>query len=106
MSCRDAGWNMLSTQGEHEMNRVRGKVVIVTGGASGVGREDALLFAREGARVVVTDVNEAGGRAVAAEIGDAALFLRHDIASEADWKQVVETTVARFDRLDVLVNNA
>jgi len=88
------------------MNRVRGKVVIVTGGASGVGREDALLFAREGARVVVTDVNEAGGRAVAAEIGDAALFLRHDIASEADWKQVVETTVARFGRLDVLVNNA
>ena len=88
------------------MNRVQGKVVIVTGGASGVGREDALLFAREGARVVVTDVNEAGGRAVAAEIGDAALFLRHDIASEADWKQVVETTVARFGRLDVLVNNA
>jgi 3(or 17)beta-hydroxysteroid dehydrogenase len=88
------------------MNRVQGKVAIITGGASGVGREDALLLAREGAKVVITDVNDAAGQAVAAEIGDNALFLHHDIASEADWKQVVETTVKRFGRLDILVNNA
>ncbi len=88
------------------MDRVQGKVAIVTGGASGVGREDALLLAREGAKVVITDVNDAGGQAVAAEIGDAAIFVHHDIASEADWKRVIDTTVQRFGRLDVLVNNA
>ena len=88
------------------MNRVKGKVVIVTGGASGVGREDALLLAREGAKVVITDLNDAAGQAVAAEVGEAAIFVHHDIASEADWKTVIDTTVQRFGRLDVLVNNA
>lgn len=63
------------------MGRVQNKVAIVTGAASGVGKEDALLLAREGARVVLTDVNEEAGREVAKSIGDAALFLRHDIAS-------------------------
>ncbi|MFV3307645.1 glucose 1-dehydrogenase [Pseudomonas sp. NY15181] len=88
------------------MNRVQGKVCIVTGGASGIGREDALLLAAEGARVVITDLNEEAGRALAAEIGDNALFIRHDIASESDWKNVIKSTVERFGRLDVLVNNA
>lgn len=88
------------------MNRVQGKVAIVTGGASGVGREDALLLAREGAKVVITDVNDVAGQAVAAEIGDAAIFVHHDIALEADWERVVAQTVAHFGRLDVLVNNA
>ena len=88
------------------MNRMQGKVVVVTGGAGGLGREDALLLAREGAKVVITDVNDAAGQEMAAEIGDAAIFLRHDIALESDWKRVVETTVEHFGRLDVLVNNA
>lgn len=86
--------------------RVKDKVTIVTGAASGVGREDALLLAREGARVVLTDVNEDGGRAIAAEIGDAALFVRHDIASEADWQRVMQVTEASFGAPDILVNNA
>ncbi|MDH0301700.1 MULTISPECIES: glucose 1-dehydrogenase [unclassified Pseudomonas] len=88
------------------MQRVEGKVCLVTGAASGIGREDALLLAREGARVVLTDLNEEAGRAVAAEIGEHALFLRHDIASESDWRQVIATTLDHFGRLDVLVNNA
>jgi len=88
------------------MARLQGKVAIVTGAASGVGRADALLLAREGARVVLTDVNEDAGRTLAAEIGDAALFLRHDIAEEADWQRVMQETQARFGALDVLVNNA
>jgi 3(or 17)beta-hydroxysteroid dehydrogenase len=88
------------------MQRVEGKVCIVTGAASGIGREDALLLAREGAKVVLTDLNEEAGRQVAAEIGSNALFIRHDIASESDWQQVIKTTVQHFGRLDVLVNNA
>ncbi|VVN79064.1 3-beta-hydroxysteroid dehydrogenase [Pseudomonas fluorescens] len=88
------------------MQRVEGKVCIITGAASGIGREDALLLAREGAKVVLTDLNEEAGRQVAAEIGANALFIRHDIASESDWQQVVKTTIEHFGRLDVLVNNA
>jgi 3(or 17)beta-hydroxysteroid dehydrogenase len=88
------------------MQRVEGKVCIITGAASGIGREDAMLLAREGAKVVVTDLNEEGGRQVAAEIGANALFIRHDIASESDWQHVIKTTVEHFGRLDVLVNNA
>ena len=88
------------------MNRVNGKVCIVTGAASGVGREDALLLAREGAKVVLTDLNDEAGRQVAAEIGENALFIRQDIANEADWQNVIKVTLERFGRLDVLVNNA
>lgn len=88
------------------MKRVEGKVCIVTGAASGVGREDALLLASEGAKVVLTDLNEEAGRQVAAEIGEQALFVRQDIASETDWQIVIKLTLERFGRLDVLVNNA
>lgn len=88
------------------MGRVEGKVVLITGAASGVGKENALLLAREGARVVLTDVNIEGVQAVAAEIGNTALALRHDIASEDDWKKTLSATLEKFGRLDVLVNNA
>jgi 3(or 17)beta-hydroxysteroid dehydrogenase len=88
------------------MNRVAGKVALITGAASGVGKADALLLAAEGARVVLTDVNEEAGRALAREIGDAALFIRQDIGSEDDWRQVIAATQETFGQLDVLVNNA
>jgi 3(or 17)beta-hydroxysteroid dehydrogenase len=87
-------------------SRVQGKVAVITGAASGVGKEDALLLAREGARVVLTDVNEEAGQAVARQIGDAALFIKHDIASEDGWKQVIAKTEEAFGGIDVLVNNA
>jgi 3(or 17)beta-hydroxysteroid dehydrogenase len=87
-------------------NRLNGKIAIITGAASGVGRADALLFAREGARVVLTDINEDGGREVAREIGDTALFVRHDIASESGWNDVFGATEKRFGIPNVLVNNA
>lgn len=88
------------------MGRVAGKVAIVTGAASGMGRADALTLAREGARVVLTDLNEADGAALATEIGANALFLRHDVSSEADWQRVIAATLEAFGRLDILVNNA
>ncbi len=88
------------------MGRVEGKVVLITGAASGVGKENALLLAREGARVVLTDVNVEGVQAVAEEIGASALALRHDISNEDDWKKVLSATLEKFGRLDVLVNNA
>ncbi len=88
------------------MNRVKDKVCIVTGAASGMGRADAKMLAAEGAKVVLTDLNEKDGQAAAAEIGENALFIKHNVSSEADWENVVATTVSHFGGLDVLVNNA
>jgi 3(or 17)beta-hydroxysteroid dehydrogenase len=88
------------------MKRVEDKVVLITGAASGVGKADALLLAAEGARVVLTDVNREAGQALAEEIGEAALFIAHDIAEESAWQQVIGQTLEHFGRLDVLVNNA
>ncbi|MEO0032310.1 MAG: hypothetical protein RIS94_2068 [Pseudomonadota bacterium] len=87
------------------MGRVEGKVAIITGGASGLGAEDARMLAREGARVVITDVQDELGAKVAAEI-PGALYLNHDVRSESRWAEVVAETVRAFGRLDVLVNNA
>jgi NAD(P)-dependent dehydrogenase (short-subunit alcohol dehydrogenase family) len=89
--------------------RLPGKVAIITGGAYGMGAEEATLFAREGAKVVIADVLEDEGKKLAAEIdqsGGEAMFLRIDVTSEADWKRLVGATVARFGKLDILVNNA
>ncbi len=86
--------------------RVAGKVALVTGGASGLGRESAILFAREGAKVAITDINDEAGRAVADEIGEAAIFVPHDVTSEQQWIEVIETTVTRFGGLNILVNSA
>ena len=88
------------------MGRVAGKVAIVTGAASGMGKADAVLLAREGASVVVADLNDKDGQAVAAAIGDAAVFMRLDVTDEDNWKDVIAATVERFGRLDILVNNA
>ncbi|MBL8538572.1 MAG: glucose 1-dehydrogenase [Hyphomonadaceae bacterium] len=91
------------------MGRVAGKVAIVTGGGVGLGRASSLLLAREGAKLVVTDVDEGTGSATAQAIieqGGEAMFARHDVASEQDWIRVMEQTQARFGDLDILVNNA
>ncbi|HEX4504315.1 MAG TPA: SDR family NAD(P)-dependent oxidoreductase, partial [Alphaproteobacteria bacterium] len=88
------------------MGRLDGKVAIVTGGARGMGAATARLFAREGAQVVLTDLLDTQGEAVAADIGPSALFLHHDVRIEPDWAAVIETTLRRHGRIDVLVNNA
>lgn len=88
------------------MGRVEGKVAIVTGAASGMGKADAILLAREGAKVVVTDMNATDGQAVADAIGDAAVFMTLNVTDEDNWKQVISSTVETFGGLDILVNNA
>ncbi len=91
------------------MDRVKGKIAIVTGGAGGLGSAQASLLAKEGAGVVVTDIDEAALGRIAPTIrrhGGRSLFLKHDVTSEADWSRVIGRTLDEFGRLDVLVNNA
>jgi NAD(P)-dependent dehydrogenase (short-subunit alcohol dehydrogenase family) len=83
-----------------------GKVAIVTGGASGLGRATAERFAAEGASVVIADVAEDGGAAVAAELGPSVVAIRTDVASADDVQAAVDLAVSRFGGLHVMVNNA
>ena len=86
--------------------RLDGKVALITGGGSGMGKVAAELFAREGARVVLTDVNDEAGRATADAIGEAARYVHADVSQEADAAGMVREAVTTFGRLDVLYNNA
>jgi 3(or 17)beta-hydroxysteroid dehydrogenase len=83
--------------------RLNGKVALITGAASGIGRATAALFHREGAKVVATDRNEAGLKALGM---DADLTLAQDVTDEARWREVVDEALARLGRLDILVNSA
>jgi NAD(P)-dependent dehydrogenase (short-subunit alcohol dehydrogenase family) len=86
--------------------RLDGKVALITGGGSGMGKVAAELFVNEGARVVLTDVQDEAGQATAEGIGDAARFVHADVSQEADAAAMVRATVETFGRLDVLYNNA
>lgn len=86
--------------------RLSGKAAFVTGGASGLGRAMAMAFAAEGARVAIADIQVAGGRAAAKAIGDAAIFLHHDVTSEEQWVANLAEAALAFGHLDTLVNNA
>src|SRR5260370_285079 len=88
------------------MPRLENKVVLVSGGASGMGAEAAGLVAREGGKAVVADGGEAGGRALAAELGDRALFVTLDVTQEAGWQSAVAASVERFGGLHGLLNAA
>ncbi len=89
--------------------KLNGKVAIVTGAASGIGRASAMLFAAQGAKVVVADIDTRRGEETVAEIraeGHQAVFARADVANEADVARMVEDTVVRWGRIDILFNNA
>ncbi len=87
------------------MGRLSGKVAIITGAAGGQGEAEARLFVAEGAQVVITDIQDQVEQ-VAADLGDAAIFLRHDVSDSVAWTQVVAEALRRFGQVDVLVNNA
>lgn len=88
------------------MNRLNGKVAIITGAAQGMGEEHARGFVAEGAKVILTDVNAEAGQALAKSLGANAIFIRHDVSKEADWQAVVEQGERTFGTVNVLINNA
>ncbi len=87
-------------------DRLKGKVAVVTGAASGIGRGTAIKFVREGARVVIADIQQDRGEALAKELGEAAEFVSVDVCIEDDVKQMIDHAIATFGRLDCLFNNA
>lgn len=91
---------------EHGSGRLAGKVALITGAARGQGEAEARRFVAEGAHVAIADVLDELGAALAAELGDAALYIHLDVTDAQQWTAAVDATVARFGRLDVLVNNA
>jgi 3(or 17)beta-hydroxysteroid dehydrogenase len=88
------------------MNRVAGKIALITGGASGIGRQAAIRLSEQGARVAIADQNFEGAQAVARTIGRDAIAIAHDVTREEDWKGTVAQVVQAFGALDVLVNSA
>ncbi len=88
------------------MARLEGKVAIITGSAQGMGAAHARLFVEEGAKVVITDLNEEKGTALAEELGENAIFVKQNVTSEDDWKNVIKVTEEKFGPVNVLVNNA
>lgn len=88
------------------MGRLSGKVAIITGAAQGMGAATARLFAAEGAKVALGDVNAEKGEAVAKEIGENAFFHKLDVSSDGDWAAMVKATTDKWDTVDILVNNA
>lgn len=88
------------------MKRLENKVAIITGGAAGMGETHVRLFIDQGAKVVITDVNEENGQALADELGENALFIKHDVTDEEGWKKVVAAAEETFGSVNILVNNA
>ncbi|MFI5621864.1 SDR family oxidoreductase [Nocardioides sp. NPDC051685] len=88
------------------VERMAGKVAIISGGAGGLGAAQARRFVEEGAKVVIADVHDDAGAELAAELGEAAQFVHLDVTIYAEWEHAIETAVNAFGGLDVLVNNA
>src|SRR5438093_888336 len=101
-----AGEGRSGTATRGERMRLEGKVALITGGGSGMGKVASELFSREGARVVLTDVNDEAGQTTATAIGGGAHFVHADVSREADARAMVADALEHFGRLDVLYNNA
>ena len=88
------------------MDRLKGKIAIITGASQGMGSAHAKAFIDEGAKVVLTDLNVADGDALAKSLGEHAIFVEHDVSDAAGWRRVVDAAEAAFGPVSVLVNNA
>jgi len=88
------------------MKRLENKVAIITGASQGMGESHARSFVAEGAKVVMTDINEVRGAEIADELGENAIFIKHDVTKPEEWKKVVSESEATFGPINVLVNNA
>ena len=88
------------------MGRLNDKIALITGAAQGMGEMHARLFVEEGAKVVITDINEDKGQTLAEELGDNALFLKLDVSNGDNWDQVIKDAEEKFGTINVLVNNA
>ncbi|HWK03510.1 MAG TPA: glucose 1-dehydrogenase [Puia sp.] len=88
------------------MERLKGKVAIITGAARGMGESHAREFVAQGAKVILTDVSEKAGKAIADQLGPNALFIKHDVTKAEEWTKVVEEGERKFGPITVLVNNA
>src|SRR5436305_9083115 len=88
------------------MNRLDGKVVLISGAARGIGAETARLMVEAGAEVAIGDVLDERGRETALGLGDAAFYVHLDVTAEADWNAAIAAAVSRFGKLDIMDNNA
>ena len=98
--------NSVSSSWSKQMNRLDGKVALISGAARGIGGETARLMVEAGARVAIGDVLDEPGRETARALGDNALYVHLDVTSEQDWNDAVAAATGRFGKLDILVNNA
>src|SRR5690606_3763235 len=94
------------TKEYRQMGRLKDKVAIITGGARGMGATHARRFIEEGSKVVITDLNEEAGQALAKQLGENALFIKQDVTSATDWEHVVAETEQTFSIIIIVVNNA
>jgi len=102
-------WNYLGANEQESYmlkKRLEGKVALITGAAQGIGEETAIVLAREGATVIVSDIEDEKGRMVSDKIGSSALFLHLDVSQEEDWANSMKVILQKFSKLDILVNNA
>lgn len=88
------------------MERLKGKVAIITGAARGMGESHARTFIAEGAKVILTDLSDAAGKALAEELGENAIFILHDATKPEQWQEVVKTAEEKFGPVNILINNA
>lgn len=86
--------------------KLEGKVALITGAAQGIGKETAIVLAREGAKVIISDINDSLGASVAKEIGGDCIYIHLDVANECEWKKAILTIIKQFGQLNILVNNA